>query len=408
MAQNNLPVGFDSADGVTPLPPQPSGSTGPYAQLGTPAPDGDVQVISNDNGNPTIENDPNFPIIERAEQATSQNKLKMSWSACLYYIALYGRGTFVTDSFLKVWRVLSSSIQRVRSGEQVGEFSLTLESISFDSPPDEYQDIPVELGINIINHPRYFWALFPTKDDYNTTVTIEGGSGPTTTNVANIKQTLIRQIQTYQDAPYFPPTNSSVLNYEGLLQNQIVSAITNSTIQVTVDGTSYTYTNTAEASAEIGAAFYAAGEIIQKLWYQLDTPYLAGRQVTWTQYYFAPVYLNPGGYLEDPVGIVPDYFFSPTQNPYTTVYDQFAQRNPQAYSNDGTTSGAVNISWLRKADEVEYQRTWFRITRTWIGSPIGHWDAQLFSNLDRPNLSNYNKYPTVPQAYLPLVNQVFT
>ena len=140
-------------------------------------------------------------------------------------------------------------------------------------------------------------------------------------------------------------------------------------------------------------AVAAAGEIIQKLWYQEDTPYVAGFQVTWSQYYFAPVYENPGGYVENPFGIVPDYFLSPSQDGSNTIFDLMAQINPQCYSDNGSSNGNVNISWLRKADEVEYQRTWFKVTRTWIGSPIGHWDAQIYSGGERPQL---------PANYLPL------
>jgi hypothetical protein len=402
MAGFFLPFGFDSADGTTPLPPQPLGATGSNETVGTPPPVDDVLVYSNDGSTPTVENEPDFPLIERAEQATSQSKLKMSWAACLNYIGVTGRGTFVSDTKGQVWRILSSQIQRFRSGQKMGIFSCTAESISFDSPPDEYQMIPVELGINIIKHPRYFYALYPTQIDFNTIVTLNGGAGGQTTSVGNLKQAIIRSIQTYQDSPYFPTSASLSINLDtnGLLQNQIISSISNSVVYITIDGVTYTYNNTTDTIYEISLAFAAAAEIIQKLWYQLDSPYLAGFQVTWSQYYFAPVFENPGGYIESPVGIVPDYFMSPSQSGSNTIFDQMASINPQCYSADGSVDGTVNISWLRKADEVEYQRTWFKVTRTWIGSPIGHWDPQLFSQFPLPGLNT----PVSQGGYLPLSN----
>lgn len=397
----NLPFGFDSADGKTPLPPQPQGSTGSYEIVGTPPPVGEVTVNGNgSDGNPTIENEPDSPIIERAEQATAQGRLKMAWSACLAFLPLIGRGTFVTDSFGNVWRILSSQIQRFRSGQTMGTLSYTAESISFDSPPDEYQMVPVELGINIIQHPRYFYALYPTPNDFNTNVKLSGSVAGTMTTVANIKQTIIRAIQTYQDSPYFPsPGALQIFNDP---KENIINQIVSSKLVVTINNVQYTYDNTVGTVASISMALAAAGEIIQKLWYQLDTPYLVGFQVTWSRYYFKPVYMNPGGYIESPLGIVPDYFMSPTQDFSTTIFDEMPLFNPQCYSDDGTSAGEVDISWLRKSDEVEYQRTWFRVTSTWIGSPIGNWDKQLFSEYDAPDINNYNDI-SFPGHYLPLV-----
>jgi hypothetical protein len=68
-----------------------------------------------------------------------------------------------------------------------------------------------------------------------------------------------------------------------------------------------------------------------------------------------------------------------------TIFDDLALFNPQCYSSNGTTSGTVNISWLRQSDSVQYARTWFKITRTWVGSVVGHWDVDLYNQNARPS-----------------------
>jgi len=84
---------------------------------------------------------------------------------------------------------------------------------------------------------------------------------------------------------------------------------------------------------------------------------------------------------------LPDYFGS-TNGDYGTggtIFDNLAFYNPQSYYDN---TGKLNISWLRQADKQDYQRTWFKVTRTWIGSPIGHWDAQIYAKDFRPPYNN--------------------
>jgi len=391
-----LPVGFDKADGVTPLPPQPQGVSGIKFPVGVPDPAGDLTTQANNadvdaSGNPcTVAQPPDcLPEIERAEQATYSSSFRMIWKSALSFIGVIGRGTFVTDSFGNVWRILSAKLKGERGG--TGTFTLVGESISFDSPPDDYQMTPSELGLDIIKYPRYFYALYPTTSnpvDGNNDFTYKPYPAPNTTVTrAQVMQGIIRAIQTYRDSPQFP--NGNQLN--GLIQNQIIGQFNSNQIAVLAGGNANAVNISGDAASLLAVA--SAGEIIQKLWYQIDTPYIAGFEITWSQYYFAPVYENPGGYIENPVGIVPDYFISPDGGVHT-IFDQMAAINPQCYSSDGTSSGTTNISWLRKADEVDYQRTWFKVTRKWIGSPVGHWDLQIYSGGNRPS---------VPTDYLPLV-----
>ena len=409
-----LPTGFDRADGVTPLPAQPDGASGADAVVGSPSPLSKIASATNavDGITPTVEEAVDSPEIERAEQATSQHRIKASWLACIAFITVMGRGTFLRDSFGNLWRILSSKINPIRSGDgasKMGELSYTAESVSFDSPPDDYQDLPVELGLDILKHPRYSWALLPFDADNSAYYLV----GDITISISDIKQTIIRIIQTYRDSPIYPSGD----NVNGTFQSAVLSQIQTGILQihypnfaydpavetvpaVTWDGdTTNTPTDNcvyflvgvtidlSDNTDPLAIALAAAKEIISKLWRGEDTPYITGREITWSQYYFAPVYINPGGYIENPVGIVPDYFMSPAQDGSNTIFDNFTYYNPQCYSAERKFNRSLRISWLRKADEVEYQRTWFKVTRKWIGSPIGSWDLDLYSGNEGPFFS---------------------
>lgn len=429
--------GVDRADGVTPLPAQPQGATGGSKTVGTPDPDGGRTKFG-DVSNTDVEEEVDSPEIERAEQCTAQHRFKTSYSNGLFLLDGLGRGTFLQDTLGKVYRVLSSKIQSMRGGDRCS-LTVTTESVSFDSPPDEFQLIPVELGIDILKHPRYSWAINPIPTDSSTFTTV----GDTQIFYTDIKESIIRMVQTYRDSPFFPSANQ----INGLVQSNILSQIKNGSIDTQVpnpdvdlgqpilSGSDPNKSNrwngktankppgnflyyivsvpvSASPSDPVRIALAAAREIIYKLWRQEDNPYVVGFQITWSQFFFRPVYEDPGGYIQSPVIFVPDYFISPDSSislvprgdltssfgnndtvapagtGRSTLFDLMATINPQSYSDDGTSSGNVNISWLRKADEVEYQRTWFKVTHTWIGSPIGLWDTNLYTKSDRPQDAN--------------------
>lgn len=397
-----LPVGPDKADGATELPLQPRGSGGPTMKIGTPTPADKIKTFG---GDPPyhIQELPDSPEIERAEQATFMHRVKMKTTTAWNHLTQMGRGTFVEDSLHNVWRILSAKMTSGRGGWS--ELSYVAESISFDSPPDEYRINPVELGVNILKHPRYYWALSPTQFDNTTYATV----GEVTVTARDIKETLIRAIQNYMESPFFP-TESKM---SGLLQEIILGRIKNGHIDMFVPVAGADYTKKIDDPVKwngyfddlpagnydqaivsvpcdlskpndiVAIAIAATREMISKLWRQEDTPYTVGFEIVWTQYYFAPVYENPGGYRESPFGIVPDYFLSPSQDGSNTIFDAMAQINPQCYSLNRQPGGAgqVNISWLRMADECEYQRTWFKVVRRWRGCPIGTWDHDLYKQI---------------------------
>ena len=98
-----------------------------------------------------------------------------------------------------------------------------------------------------------------------------------------------------------------------------------------------------------------------------------------------------------------DYFWSPADPPdSTTIFDNLSEYNPQCYSSTGVNGGPVVLSWLRKSDRQVYERTWFKITRHWIGSPVGFWDSDLYTSGNRPDgvsvLYDVQSIPCLKQA----------
>ena len=340
MATSYLPSGFDRATGESGFPGTPNPSGQPYINGQSGA------ELEN------IEELPDSPVIERAEQATIQHKFQMSLDNATTFLITLGRGTILEDSYGNVTRVLSSKMQPVRGG--YASLEVTAEGINFDSPPDEFQVVPESLGIHIIKHPRYIYALVNQPGDSDATKTA--------------KQFAVNNILLYMQTPTLP-------QQFGYLQSLAVDPL---------------------YSDEKNLAYAAAQEIITKLWLQEDSPYVIGYRVTWSQYYFRPPFLNPGGYTEDPIleGGLPAYFGSPDWDYSTsTIFDNIADDNPQCYAD---ASGNPSISWMRQADEIDYQRTWFRITRTWIGAPVGNWDTQLYTADARPTV--YTEYNYIKEV----------
>jgi len=380
MAQ--VPSCFNRANGDDLIPPA-------NVPMGTPAPEGSV-LITDASGTNIISfnEDDNSPEIERAEQATITHTFTTTWQDAINRLIGLGRGTILYDSYGNETRVLSSKIVHMEG--EAAKLIVVCEGLSFDTPPDEFDCVPVDLGINIIKHPRYFYYLDPN------------GTASDTAQERQAKQAIIAAVQTYQDAPFYP--SQDFVN--SLLKNNIQNFFAVNKVPVTTGtgATPSTTTFDASASPSVSLAIAAASEIITKLWKQIDNPPLTGYKITWKQYYFKDpaggleplLYLNPGSYIEDPITeaipSLPDYFGS-TNGDYATggtIFDQIANINPQCYRN---IDGVLQISWARLPDEQDYVRTWFCVTRSWIGSPIGMWDQDLYSKLPRP---------TLPSQYEPL------
>jgi hypothetical protein len=421
-SNDNLPQGVNRADG------EPK-KNGVGYRLGTKT---SGRTISTPGGKTTpddipINELPDSPTIERAEQGTVTHKYTMSYTEALNRCNIYGRGQMVVDEADNYWRVLSSTVQYVRGDSAI--LTIVAESISFDVPPDEFQIQPVKLNIDITKHPRYYFALTPTAQI--PTPWPSWLKADTDTQQA-AKQAILRVIQAYRDTPWMPQTDTTK-SLIGIYHDDIQAMLSggkfiwsvpnpNYEPQFTAtlppqvgetfdwdDGTLafypqkatasgqdnprfyYKYTNTTETDpgGKIQLALAAAQEIINKLWRMEDSPLVNGVEITWSSYYFRPPWLNLGSYLENPIDNktgVPDYFWSTTWPPNGayTIFDNLAAYAPQIYSLSGTSDGLVTISWLRDADTIEYQRTWFRVTRKWLGAPIGSWDKDIYSSNNRP------------------------
>ena len=459
-----LPVGLNFADGLTPLNPQPYGSIGNNAIVGTKLPTADLSIFSNSlNGVISIEEPPGSPDIERAEQCTCSHTLRMSWNEALNYWTLMPRGTIVNDTGANIWRVLSCRVRRLEG--TTAELYYVMESISFDSPPDDFQLNEVSLDMNILKHPRYNWAFSPYVTDVSTYKQV----GDTKVFYTDLKQAVIRMIQVYIDTPMYP--SADYVN--GQIQNNVLSQISDGKLSITVPNPNYVPllgmvlpglsqqswnwdgTNASLAkippyirsltlqvpvdlnnpSDPVAILIAAAKEVLAKLWRQEDTPYIAGYEVVWTQYFFAPVYLNPGGYIEDPRNWIPGYFMNPfdggTKIPRAiqtkpgtpigpiggngggnqdssaaptdsgdSIFDSLPFINPQCYSTTGLKGGPLSMSCLRKSDHYDYERTWFKVAHTWLCAPVGKWDADLYTQKNRPQVAtDYNQLPE-DQTYL--------
>lgn len=335
-----IPTGYDRADGL-------DDNFGTVAPTNKITVNGEVVATVNDISI-DFEERPDSPEIERAEQQTAQHVFTTDWVNAKELMRFLYRGIIMYDGDGNPWKILSARMKHGRG--EATEIIVTSEAIYSDVPPDEFSCVPIELGINIIKNPRYLYALIQQPDDDKDTV--------------NTKQTIVRLLQEYIAAPTEPQKTGYL---DGLL------------IDLDDDTASTAY------------AKAAGQEIVQKLWLQEDTPYVVGYQITWTQYFYMPQPLNPGGYREDPIfqanpGL-PPYFAALDQTDFEmgTIFDGMNKINPQFYAQP---NGSQFISWLRKADQIEFQRTIFKFTSTWIGSPIGNWDAQMYSTEPRPTTWN--------------------
>lgn len=388
---------------------------------GTPTPSGNIVQSGNIFSLNTFEEYADSPEIERAEQCTVQHRLKTTWANAQTAIQGLGRGTVVNDSAGNTYRILSSKIQSEKGG--LATISITSESISFDSPPDEFQIVPVELGVDIMKHPRYNWALLPLENDTSTYAQLlVPGNQPINITYNDVKQSVIRMIQTYRDSPYL----ASGDNVNGYVQSSIIHSLKNGGEQITTSFKNPNFTKEQKevkpdgknniwvagtplptfncryftvnvsigsgSSDPVKIAIAAALEIISKLWRGEDTPPITGYELTWSQYYFAPVTLNPGNYIESPLGNVPAYFMNTgAGNTGPNIFSQLTSINPQSFSVNGLYGGTLSFSCLRKPDEIDYQRTWFKVTRKWLCSPVGHWDSDLLTTKNRPqNAGDYH------------------
>lgn len=334
------PSGIDRADGTF---SDPFGTP-----IGTKTPPGAVMTRSSlavAGTQFTFEEAPDSPVIERGEQGTITHKFRVDGATGITLLQGLGRGRYLTDSYGNTTRILTSRLTWGKANQCTLE--LTCESISFDSPPDEFNLEVIENNPALEVHPRYAFLPADIRNQIRSVV----DAAQQVSQQQALK--LVRSYFQFDNASLFPdppPPPNGALNW--------------TVVQHAVD------------------------ELLLKRRIGEDTFYLPGFRVIWSQFFFIPPKLNPGGYIGDPiVEGLPYFFWSTTGDPDgPSIFSYMASINKQFYDQ--------GISWLRLCDTLVYQRTWFKLTRSWIGAPYHHWDSQVYSQDKSP----YPPPPEIPKS----------
>lgn len=304
--------------------------------LGTPTPDNQPAYYSGDTSF-IFEEDANSPSIERGEQATIVKTFHCDPVTAQTLIIGLGRGTIQTDSSGDVTRVLTSRYDYERADKV--KISVTSEGVSFDSPPDQFAAEVMEFNAALFRHPLFLPILSynVVPGTYNQPADTTQSTGPAIISaIIQVANQSTQQAATSWQAVITNVTDSTIITLANLLQTK-----------------------------------YQQG---------IDSWYLAGYKITWSQFYFLMPQMSPGGYIEDPItsGWLPPYFWSDDAS--STGFNQFLAI--AEILDLPTYQGG--ISWLRLADSIQYERTWLKITRQWLGGPSGHWDTDLYPSFGPP------------------------
>lgn len=324
------------------------------AGTGTPSPPSNVQLRTsgaslgfNPDGTAYLfEEEIDSPQIDRGEQFTVKHRFKCDYYTGTQIIASLGRGDYQTDSGGNVFRVLSVGLD-VDSATKgnTAILSTVSECVSAVVPPDEFSVDAVEFNPALFRHP-----IFSKTLNYN-----------------------------------LPPTptspNPSPAELNGF---QIISAIYNSVNSGSLPSQSEFTSLLNPQNITDGSVRANASLLLQKLQKNEETFYLAGVKLNFTQFSFVPWDINPGGYIEDPfaTSAIPPFFWSRNGDGSDNVFNTLAsQVNPQMYGND--TPGA--FIFLRLCDNQVFDRTFFKLTSSWIGGPSGsptlganYWDTDIY------------------------------
>lgn len=383
----DLPSGLDRADGTASL------GNPDVKKLGTPSEADQINATSHGGSGVDkvpVEEEPDSPVIELAEQDTITHRFRIPWNEALTRGLAHRRGQIRTDGDEppNYTKLLSCTIQRAKGG--MATVHTVAEAMNGDTPPDLFECVPVELGLHIFKHPRYLRSFLGDPTIPNTLITGDtvGGYG-SLTEAKN--QMVLRLLQDYMEnttAAWRAALSDLLRN--SLNSNDGVPTTSQPPKPTSVAGKEVVFASTAKVCGT-DMAKAAAMEIIQKYWRGEETPSIVGFQITWTEFSWLPRHLNPGGYAEDPMteGGLPPYFWDttwpPSESSVSNIFDYMAKWNPACYSSTGHYSGTTSISWRRESDQIVRERTFFAIQHRWAGSPIGHWDPHLYNRYDAPH-----------------------
>src|ERR1017187_3069576 len=279
------------------------------------------------------------PQIESAEQSTIIHRFHCDYNTAQILLIDNPRGTVSKDSNGYLYRVLPCKIDSIaKSGNYPYNrpviFTVTSEAMSFGQPPDEFSVEIVELNPSAEKHPRY--AILSYAQRY-------AGRNADVSDDIDMTQAW-----------------NNVLS-------QAVGGIT-------------------------GSAYAPAFELLLKKHKGEDSFYMSGYKVEYSRYFWLPQIINPGGYIEDPVGtstqpgLLPSQFWSTDGTPTgTSIFSATALYNQNMFPQTGSLANyPYGLSWLRQTDHQVLNRTWYRMTYSWLGSPLGNWDAQWYSQTFQP------------------------
>ena len=339
------PSGLDRATGLGGFPGTPQPLNSIITRVGTPAPGGSIGDGS------FFEELPTSPEFDFGEQYTIRHTYDMDPATFRFLLPVLQRGLLQYDSYGDVSRILSTTVNWME-GNRV-RVSITAEGLNFGAPPDEFSMEPMENNPDLMKHPRWNNAAFGLD-----------GNALTDAEKGVIRQQLSAQNLT--TARYLWGLVVGVQPGVSPSGDAVFPALANTwTIQQSM-----------------------AWEIITKYWRGEDTFYLPTIVVTYSRYYYeeegAPP-MNPGGYIENPLYaspfVLPYYFWSLNGTPDASNKNNKLQSFAIGNIGNLYTGG---VTYLRKADQESYQRTWFKRTQTWIGAPSGasgyiYWDPDLYA-----------------------------
>ena len=367
------PSGTDRADGTGQFPGTPTAGLNAIIRIAaTPSPSGYNPSGSQDVvGVSYFEEMPDSPEYDFGEQGTVRHTFECDADTFNDLIPVLQRGQVQFDSSGDVSRILNTTAQWQR-GNRV-RFSVTSEGLSWGRPPDEFTMEPMEINPDLMKHPRYN----------------DGSAGATGNGLTDAQKGAIRFVngsQTAYDAA------------QGFMQVLLGGGVDPSVAA----GSGPLFPGAVQNASPINQYQYTiqqrmAWEVISKYWRGEDTFYLPAIVLTYTTFYYpeegAPP-MNPGGYIEDPTlaspFAIPYYFWSLDGTDTTGSNNSNNKLQSFAVGNIGNMYSS-GVTYLRKADQERFERTWFRRTQTWIGAPTGpvdangnnyiYWDPDLYSKI---------------------------
>lgn len=323
------PAGFDRADGT--------------GGMGTADPVGAVAYRPTSTW---FEEDASSPEIERAEQVTCRHVWNCDATTASVILLGCGRGTYRVDSAGNHWRVLSCTMGRQKGGNC--PIVLVEEGIGSDCPPDECQVDIVELNPALEEHPRYSQDSFgigETLTRYN----LDSDGDVIDPNLAN--------------GPKIVQACYQAANSGSVLSGNEMEGVPNT------------------SSVPDPIILGLADELVKKFKKHISSFYLAGFRVSYSQYFWLPRPLHPGGTIEDPVSVggLPPYFWSDdgSGSAASNIFESLVHAySPTLYP--VADSNGRYLQWLRQCDQIVFIRSLVKLTKTWIGGPLGRWDTDLY------------------------------